>query len=193
MATVQLLAQGSYVGIVNHLPSGTTYVIKPGETITADTQDVALLLSQYGCVAAPQSPNPMQTVTVTITSAELLALTDGGDGVLIVPPQGEGLAAIMQYCVYACQGGTVPYTTGSGGLYYLSPIDSNNAIDNGDNSLLTTGISGFRTSPTSGAQSPATAAINGGIFYGIPHLGTLFTGGDGNMVITLGFTVQPLF
>lgn len=56
MATAQLLAEGTFRGIVQG-PSGTGYLLAPGVTITADTRDLSLLLNSYGCVAAPVDPS----------------------------------------------------------------------------------------------------------------------------------------
>lgn len=103
------------------------------------------------------------------------------------------MAVIVQHCVYACKGGTIVYVGGPGGLYYTSPIDSNNAIDNGDNSLLAGGTSGFVFEAVSGGITPATAAIDGGVFYGITTGTTVYSSGNGRLVVTVSYSVQELF
>ncbi len=137
--------------------------------------------------AAGHDGGSVQTVKVTLSSAQIKALKATPIQIIAAPGLGKTIQVITGTSVYNY--GTVDYTGGDTNGLYLGPAANGNFVNQGGywGQLFGSGHSTSYTLLMGGANDAATNISNQGLFATVPT--TDWTTGDGTVTITVSYIV----
>ena len=175
-----------------------TQQIMGSETTSTRAVNILFADGSVQTTAAAENPAGMvvaKQVTVTLTSAQLLALST--NPITIIPAPGPGMFIFPTYYTMAYHFGTVAYAgSGSCSFIYGPPpvVNPTNLITLYNWTAATSGIIHNAASCTfigicGEGLTPYTTVNNAAVVFTAP---TAITGGDGTIAITLNYSILPL-